>query len=130
MIKVEKGNISGILDKRLANQEVDMEQVRRAIQASFWCIQEQPSHRPTMSRVLQMLEGVTEPERPPAPKSVMEGAVSGTSTYLSSNASAFSVGVSPPGPSSSSSFQTSAVSTFTSGRNLEKTTSSLLQSDT
>ncbi|KAG5100149.1 hypothetical protein JHK82_045201 [Glycine max] len=126
----EKGNISGILDKRLANQEVDMEQVRRAIQASFWCIQEQPSHRPTMSRVLQMLEGVTEPERPPAPKSVMEGAVSGTSTYLSSNASAFSVGVSPPGPSSSSSFQTSAVSTFTSGRNLEKTTSSLLQSDT
>ncbi|KAL5122850.1 G-type lectin S-receptor-like serine/threonine-protein kinase [Glycine soja] len=127
----EKGNISGILDKRLAEQEVEMEQVRRAIQASFWCIQEQPSQRPTMSRVLQMLEGVTELERPPAPKSVMEGAVSGTSTYFSSNASAFStVGVSPAGPSSSSSFQTSVVSTFTLGRNPEKATSSLLQSDT
>ncbi|QCD94371.1 G-type lectin S-receptor-like serine/threonine-protein kinase At1g34300 [Vigna unguiculata] len=127
----ERGNISGILDKRLAAHEVDMEQVRRAIQASFWCIQEQPSQRPTMSRVLQMLEGVTEVEKPPAPKSVIEGTVSGTSTYLSSNASAFStVGVSPPGPSSASSFQISGVSTFNSGRTPEKATSSLLQSDT
>ncbi|KAK7380593.1 hypothetical protein VNO78_33108 [Psophocarpus tetragonolobus] len=127
----EKGNISGILDKRLADQEVDMEQVRRAIQASFWCIQEHPSQRPTMSRVLQMLEGVTELAKPPAPKSIMEGAVSGTSTNLSSNASAFStIGVSPPGPSSSSSLQTSGVSTFPSGRNNEKANSSLLQSDT
>ncbi|KAL2335016.1 hypothetical protein Fmac_016229 [Flemingia macrophylla] len=127
----ERGNMSGILDKRLADQEVNMEQVRRAIQASFWCIQEHPSQRPTMSRVLQMLEGVTEIEKPPAPKSVMEGAVSGTSTYLSSNASAFSpFAASPPDPSSSSSVQTSGVSTFTSGVKSEKPTSILLQSDT
>ncbi|XP_027358211.1 G-type lectin S-receptor-like serine/threonine-protein kinase At1g34300 isoform X2 [Abrus precatorius] len=127
----EKGNISGILDKRLADQEVDMEKLKRAIEASFWCIQEQPSQRPTMSKVVQMLEGVTEIEKPPAPKSVMEGHVSGTSTFLSSNASAFStVGVSPHGPSSSSSFQTSGVSTFTSGRNPEKATLILLQSET
>ncbi|KAK7364570.1 hypothetical protein VNO80_13307 [Phaseolus coccineus] len=127
----EKGNISEILDKRLARQEVDMEQVRRAIQASFWCIQEQPSQRPTMSRVLQMLEGVTQFEKPPAPKSVIEGTVSGTSTYLSSNASAFStVGVSPTGPSSTSFQISSTVSTFNSGRNPEKPTSILLQSDT
>ncbi|XP_061349000.1 G-type lectin S-receptor-like serine/threonine-protein kinase At1g34300 [Gastrolobium bilobum] len=129
----EKGNINGILDKRLADQEVDMEQVRRMLQASFWCIQELPSQRPPMSRVVQMLEGVAEIEKPPAPKSVMEGPVSGTSTYLSSNASAFStVGASPHGPSSSSSFKTSGVSTFPSGRNTDKATSSLLhvQSET
>ncbi|KAK7315416.1 hypothetical protein VNO77_33962 [Canavalia gladiata] len=127
----ENGNISGILDKRLADQEVDMEQVKRAIQACFWCIHEQPSQRPTMSRVVQMLEGVAEIEKPPAPKSVMEGHASGTSTYLSSNASAFStVGVSPLGLSSSSSFQTSGVSTLPSGRNTEKATSILLQSET
>ncbi|XP_020235213.1 G-type lectin S-receptor-like serine/threonine-protein kinase At1g34300 [Cajanus cajan] len=127
----ERGNISGILDKRLADHEVDMEQVKRAIEASFWCIQEQPSQRPTMSRVLQMLEGVTEIAKPPAPKSVMEGTVSGTSTHPSSNASAFStIAASPPVPSSTSSFQTSAVSTLTSGRNTEKATLSLLQSDT
>ncbi|KAK7270985.1 hypothetical protein RJT34_26543 [Clitoria ternatea] len=37
-----------------------------------------------------MLEGVAEAEKPPAPKLVMEGPVSGTSTYISSNASVFS----------------------------------------
>lgn len=121
----EKGNINEILDKRLADQDVDMEQVMRAIQVSFWCIQEQPSQRPTMSRVVQMLEGVKEIEKPPAPKLVVEGPVSGTSTYISSNASAFStIGASPHGPSSSS-FQISAVSTFPSGRNTEKETSSI-----
>ncbi|KAL1292605.1 hypothetical protein AAHE18_19G008900 [Arachis hypogaea] len=127
----EKGNIIGIVDKRLADQEVDMAQVTRAIQASFWCIQEQPSHRPTMSRVVQMLEGVAEIERPPAPRLAMEGpVVSGTSTNISSNVSAFSTAAaSPLGPSSSSSFQTSSVSTLTLGRNTEKVSSSLLQSE-
>ncbi|KAL4375713.1 hypothetical protein HN51_009687 [Arachis hypogaea] len=127
----EKGNIIGIVDKRLADQEVDMAQVTRAIQASFWCIQEQPSHRPTMSRVVQMLEGVAEIERPPAPRLAMEGpVVSGTSTNISSNVSAFSTAAaSPHDPSSSSSFQTSSVSTLTLGRNTEKVSSSLLQSE-
>nr|KYP45645.1 Putative receptor protein kinase ZmPK1 [Cajanus cajan] len=127
----EKGNISGILDKRLADQEVNMEQVRRAIQASFWCIQENPSQRPIMSRLLQMLEGLIEIEKPPAPKSMIEGAVSGTNSYLSSNANAFSTfGVSPPVPSFSSSFQDSGVSTLASKMNTEKPTSCLLQLDT
>ncbi|KAF7820038.1 G-type lectin S-receptor-like serine/threonine-protein kinase [Senna tora] len=113
----EKGNIRGIIDKRLNDQEIDMEQVKRAIQVSFWCIQEQPSQRPTMGKVVQMLEGITEMEKPPAPKSTTEGSVSGTSTYLSSNnASTFSaVAASPPGQSSSSSFQTSGVPSQTSG---------------
>ncbi|KAK7277345.1 hypothetical protein RIF29_18496 [Crotalaria pallida] len=126
----EKGNINGIVDKRLADRELDVEQVRRAIETSFWCIQEQPSQRPTMSRVVQMLEGVTEIEKPPAPKLVMEGPVSGTSTFISSNASAFStVAASPHVPSSSSSsFQISGVSTLSSGKNTDKATSTLLQS--
>ncbi|KAI4346586.1 hypothetical protein L6164_007470 [Bauhinia variegata] len=125
----EKGNIKRILDKRLADQQVDMEQVHRAIQTSFWCIQEHPSQRPTMGKVLQMLEGITEIEKPPAPKSVPEGSVAGTSTHLTSNVSMLStVAASPPGHSSSSSFQNSGASTLTS-RNTEKTTSSLLKSD-
>lgn len=126
----EKGNIKGILDKRLADIEIDMEQVMRAIKVCFWCIQEQPSQRPMMSKVVQMLEGVKEIEKPPPPKLVAEGPVSGTSTYISSNVSALStMGASPNVPSSSSSIQTSGVSNFTSGRNPEKATSSLLQSD-
>ncbi|XP_058750050.1 G-type lectin S-receptor-like serine/threonine-protein kinase At1g34300 [Vicia villosa] len=126
----EKGNIKGILDKRLADIEIDMEQVMRAIKVCFWCIQEQPSQRPMMSKVVQMLEGVKEIEKPPPPKFVAEGPVSGTSTYISSNVSALStIGASPNVPSSSSSIQTSGVSNFASGRNPEKATSSLLQSD-
>ncbi|KAA8538592.1 hypothetical protein F0562_028214 [Nyssa sinensis] len=74
----EKGNVKGIVDKRLANHEVDMEQVMRAIQVSFWCIQEQPSQRPMMGKVVQMLEGITKIERPSAPKAMTEGSVNGT----------------------------------------------------
>ncbi|XP_028804329.1 G-type lectin S-receptor-like serine/threonine-protein kinase At1g34300 [Neltuma alba] len=71
-----KGNIKGVLDRRLANHhEVDLEEVKRAIMVSFWCIQEQPLQRPTMSKVVQMLEGITETGMPPSPKSVTEGYV-------------------------------------------------------
>ncbi|KAG5544619.1 hypothetical protein RHGRI_017151 [Rhododendron griersonianum] len=71
----EKGNLKGIVDKRLTDFEMHMEQVVRAIQVSFWCTQEQPSHRPMMGKVVQMLEGVTEIEKPPVPKAVPEGSV-------------------------------------------------------
>ncbi|CAI9754330.1 unnamed protein product [Fraxinus pennsylvanica] len=62
----EKGNIEAILDKRLLRHEVNTEQVIRAIQISFWCIQEQPSLRPTMGKVVQMLEGISEIRTPPS----------------------------------------------------------------
>ncbi|KAL2520088.1 G-type lectin S-receptor-like serine/threonine-protein kinase [Forsythia ovata] len=61
----EKGNVEVILDKRLPRDEVNIEQVIRAIQVSFWCIQQQPSHRPTMGKVVQMLEGISEIRAPP-----------------------------------------------------------------
>ncbi|XP_022773475.1 G-type lectin S-receptor-like serine/threonine-protein kinase At1g34300 [Durio zibethinus] len=127
----ERGNVKGIVDERLVDQDVDMEQVTRAIQVSFWCIQEQPSQRPMMGKVVQMLEGITEIERPPAPKATTEGSISGTSINVSSNMSAFSTfAASAPAPSSSSSLQTAGVSPLASGRNIEKQSSSLLHSDT
>ncbi|XVE60828.1 hypothetical protein DITRI_Ditri05aG0158000 [Diplodiscus trichospermus] len=127
----EKGNVEGIVDKRLVDQDVDMEQVTRAIQVSFWCIQEQPSQRPMMGKVVQMLEGITEIEKPPAPKAATEGSINGTSINVSSNMSALSTfAASAPAPSSSSSLQTAGVSPLPSGRNIEKQSSSLLQSDT
>lgn len=128
----EKGNIEAIMDKKLLDQEVDMEQVSRAIRVSFWCIQEQPSHRPMMGKVVQMLEGVTEIERPPAPKVITtDGSVSGTSMNVSSSVSALStLAPSAPVPSSSSSFQTPKISSFASGKNVERASSSLLGSDT
>jgi hypothetical protein len=76
------------LTRRLADQEIDMEQVMRAIQVSFWCIQEQPSHRPMMGKVVQMLEGIIEIEKPPAPNAGSEVSVNGTSINVSNNVSA------------------------------------------
>ncbi|TYI90645.1 hypothetical protein E1A91_D03G135900v1 [Gossypium mustelinum] len=127
----EKGNIEGIVDKKLRSLDVDMEQITRAIQVSFWCIQEQPSHRPMMGKVVQMLEGITDIERPPAPKAATEGSISGTSINVSSNISAFSTfAVSAPAPSSSSSLQTVGISPLASGMiSSEKQSSSLIQPD-
>lgn len=69
----EKGNVGGILDKRLDLHEVDVEEVIRAVQVSFWCIQEHTSRRPTMGKVVQMLEGIVDIPKPPAPVAVTEG---------------------------------------------------------
>ncbi|PSS00139.1 G-type lectin S-receptor-like serine/threonine-protein kinase [Actinidia chinensis var. chinensis] len=126
----EKGNVKGIVDKRLADHEMHMEQVIRAILVSFWCIQEQPSQRPMMGKVVQMLEGITEIEKPPIPKAVPEGSVSGTGVNVSGSVSALSTfAASAPAPSSSASFQTQGISSSVLGRNAEKASSSLLQSE-
>ncbi|XAR55611.1 Non-specific serine/threonine protein kinase [Bertholletia excelsa] len=121
----EKGNVMSIVDKRLADHEVYMEQVIRVIKVSFWCIQEQPSQRPMMGKVVQMLEGVTEIERPPAPKTLADSSASGTSVTVSSNMSAFSaVATSAPAPSSTSSLHNQGNSSFASERNVERAPSS------
>ncbi|KVH98640.1 G-type lectin S-receptor-like serine/threonine-protein kinase At1g34300 isoform X1 [Cynara cardunculus var. scolymus] len=127
-----KGNIKEIIDKKIVNHDqIDIDQVRRVIETSFWCIQEQPSQRPMMGKVVQMLEGVTEMERPPDPKtgSTIEGSVAGTSVNLSSSVSTSTPSSMPP-PSSSSSLQTLRGSSFTSGMNIERASSSLLNSVT
>lgn len=64
----ERGCIRGIIDKKLLDSELDMEQLEKAVQTSFWCIQEQPSQRPSIGKVVQMLEGIIEIGRPPPPK--------------------------------------------------------------
>ncbi|KAG5524948.1 hypothetical protein RHGRI_031586 [Rhododendron griersonianum] len=115
------GNVKGIVDKRLPDYELDMEQVIRVIQVSFWCIQEQPTQRPMMGKVVQMLEGIVEMEKPPPPKAAAEGSGSGTSMNISGSVSTFAA--SAPGPSSSSSFRTAENSSFVSQRNWERATS-------
>ncbi|KAG5524949.1 hypothetical protein RHGRI_031587 [Rhododendron griersonianum] len=73
--RFEKRNVKGIVDKGMVDhEEVDMSQVMRAIQVAFRCIREQPSQRPTMREVVQMLEGITKIRKPPNPKAVGEGA--------------------------------------------------------
>ncbi|KAJ6934679.1 G-type lectin S-receptor-like serine/threonine-protein kinase LECRK2 [Populus alba x Populus x berolinensis] len=53
------GSDTGALD--------DIEKLERFLMIAFWCIQEDPSLRPTMRKVTQMLEGVVEVPFPPCP---------------------------------------------------------------
>ncbi|XP_068660804.1 G-type lectin S-receptor-like serine/threonine-protein kinase At1g34300 isoform X1 [Aristolochia californica] len=118
----DKGNFGSILDPRLADQEVDLDELGRAVQVSFWCIQEQPSQRPTMGKVVQMLEGIMVIEKPPAPKAT-ESSLGSTSASASGSISALSTfAASAPVPSSNSSAQVLGLSSL-SGRNFENSSS-------
>ena len=46
-----------------------MKRVERFVKIGIWCIQEDPSLRPSMKKVIQMLEGVVEVSTPPDPSS-------------------------------------------------------------
>ncbi|XP_073052728.1 G-type lectin S-receptor-like serine/threonine-protein kinase At1g34300 [Primulina eburnea] len=127
----EKGNFTEIVDKRLFGQEMNMEQVLRAIEVSFWCIQEQPSQRPIMGKVVQMLEGVVEIDRPRAPKAATEGgSIAGHSVTGSGSISGISTfAASLPVPSSSPSQRTAGISFPESGRHGDLASSSLSHSE-
>ncbi|KAG6679382.1 hypothetical protein I3842_14G128500 [Carya illinoinensis] len=60
------------LDLSLGNDEEamsDMKRVERYVMIAIWCIQEDPSLRPTMKKVIQMMEGTVEVPVPPNPSS-------------------------------------------------------------
>eukprot|EP00252_Welwitschia_mirabilis_P017393 TRINITY_DN3853_c0_g1_i1.p1 TRINITY_DN3853_c0_g1~~TRINITY_DN3853_c0_g1_i1.p1 ORF type:complete len:844 (+),score=129.49 TRINITY_DN3853_c0_g1_i1:124-2655(+) len=100
----ERGNFMNIVDKNLG-EDINVEEVERALRISFWCIQEQPSLRPSMGKVVKMLEGVLPVEKPPSPKSG-EGLQSSASMNASVSASGSILSVfaasAPPVSSSSS----------------------------
>ncbi|XP_028795202.1 G-type lectin S-receptor-like serine/threonine-protein kinase LECRK2 [Neltuma alba] len=45
--------------------QIDMKRVEEYVKISIWCIQENPSTRPTMKQVVQMLEGFMDVSNPP-----------------------------------------------------------------
>ncbi|KAF5749324.1 G-type lectin S-receptor-like serine/threonine-protein kinase [Tripterygium wilfordii] len=126
----EKGNVLSIIDRRLADQDMDMQQVMRVVQVSFWCIQEQPSQRPMMGKVVQMLEGITEVETPPAPSLFSQGFMTGNSVGASSDFSTPSMTITSFPPMSSHSALENAGGLHNAPEtNLERASSSLLRSD-
>lgn len=61
--------VDGVVDERIKD-EVDMEQLERAMKVAYWCVQVQPSLRPSMSKVIQILDGsMQDTQIPPMPKS-------------------------------------------------------------
>ncbi|XP_008794828.2 G-type lectin S-receptor-like serine/threonine-protein kinase At2g19130 [Phoenix dactylifera] len=65
--KINKDEILSLLDHRLEGK-ANVDELRRACRVAVWCIQDEESHRPTMSLVVQILEGVVEVNTPPIPK--------------------------------------------------------------
>ncbi|KAF8036586.1 hypothetical protein BT93_C2341 [Corymbia citriodora subsp. variegata] len=61
----------GVLELVEGDQEasIDMRRVRRYVMTGLWCIQEDPTLRPNMKKITQMLEGSVEVSVPPDPSS-------------------------------------------------------------
>ena len=65
---VESGDVLGLLDPRLEG-DFELEELENVCKIACWCIQDDESHRPPMSQVVQMLEGNMEEHLPPIPRS-------------------------------------------------------------
>ncbi|KAB1220869.1 G-type lectin S-receptor-like serine/threonine-protein kinase RLK1 [Morella rubra] len=59
------------LDKLVEDEEVDKSKLERMVRVGLWCIQEEPSLRPSMKKVVLMLEGTVEIPTPPSPTSFL-----------------------------------------------------------
>lgn len=62
----EEGRLEKIVENREGMID-DWEKVERFVMVGIWCIQEDPSLRPTMKQVILMLEGVVDVAKPPCP---------------------------------------------------------------
>lgn len=63
---IQEGKIRNVVDPKLGDMADDeWEQVERVIKIAFYCIQEGAQARPSMNKVILMLEGHTKVEDPP-----------------------------------------------------------------
>ncbi|KAI3912675.1 hypothetical protein MKW92_032907 [Papaver armeniacum] len=68
--KMHEGkDIISLLDNRL-DGNADIQELTRACRVACWCIQDDEAHRPSMGQVVQILEGVSEVNAPPIPRSL------------------------------------------------------------
>ncbi|WRX30278.1 hypothetical protein QQP08_022765 [Theobroma cacao] len=57
------------LEKLLQEDEVEKEKLERVVKVGLWCTQDEPSSRPSMKKVILMLEGTVNIPDPPCPTS-------------------------------------------------------------
>ncbi|KAL1533730.1 lectin protein kinase family protein [Salvia divinorum] len=87
----EKGNVGAVLDRRLVEDEIDVVQAMRLLKVSFWCIQDNASFRPTMGKVVQMLEGIADVKKPPPPLFLADGSAQSSVVISSVSSSQMAV---------------------------------------
>ncbi|KAK1588826.1 hypothetical protein Q3G72_027514 [Acer saccharum] len=61
--------VDGELGQLVGDEEVEAKQLERIIKVALWCILDEPSLRPSMKKVLLMLEGTVDIPTPPNPTS-------------------------------------------------------------
>lgn len=66
----EGGDVLSLLDPNLDEQKADVEEVSRICKVACWCVQVDETHRPSMSQVVQILEGLIDMDHPPIPRSL------------------------------------------------------------
>ncbi|KAJ0053301.1 hypothetical protein Pint_02135 [Pistacia integerrima] len=66
---VEGDDLLTLLDPRLEGT-ADVEELSRICKVACWCIQDDETHRPSMSQVVQILEGLLEVTQSPVPRSL------------------------------------------------------------
>ncbi|XP_030518189.2 G-type lectin S-receptor-like serine/threonine-protein kinase LECRK3 [Rhodamnia argentea] len=59
------------LEKLVNDESIDRRQLERLVKVALWCILEEPSLRPSMRKVLLMLEGTVDIPMPPCPTSFL-----------------------------------------------------------
>ncbi|KAI6691932.1 hypothetical protein NL676_019642 [Syzygium grande] len=62
---------AGELAKLVDFEEVETKQLERVVKIGLWCVLEEPSFRPSMRKVLLMLEGTVDIPVPPSPTSFL-----------------------------------------------------------
>ncbi|KAF3951278.1 hypothetical protein ACB098_01G117100 [Castanea mollissima] len=62
---------AGELDELVKDEEVDRNKLERMVRVGLWCIQDEPSLRPLIKKVVLMLEGTVEIPAPPSPTSFL-----------------------------------------------------------
>ncbi|KAH9304122.1 hypothetical protein KI387_008526 [Taxus chinensis] len=67
--QISQENTMALLDKKL-NNDADAEQLKRAAIVGGWCIQDDEDARPSMSQVVQVLQGIGDLPVPPIPRSL------------------------------------------------------------
>ncbi|KAJ7556533.1 hypothetical protein O6H91_05G087800 [Diphasiastrum complanatum] len=68
--RAQLGDFSSLADSKMCGN-FNEEQLKKAVWVAFWCIQDEETSRPSMGRVLQMLEGTLEVSDAPFPKSLL-----------------------------------------------------------
>lgn len=69
--ELSNGTSIKVADRRMIGT-VEEEELIRALQTAFWCIQDEVSTRPSMGEVVKMLDGTVGINAPPMPQSVLE----------------------------------------------------------